>query len=92
MATYSIIRNCNYETDSTVNKARLAVDAGLGNNDLTEALESLETTLSEHAEDDSEYGTKACAAAESEVEQAWNAISESWEESHYWTGRGWVAV
>jgi len=74
VTAYPIIANCNYESadDTTIHTIRKAVDAGLTENaNLIEALDSLEETLTEHAESDSEVSVKACHNAEAAVLAAW---------------------
>lgn len=76
--SYPIISNCNFsdrepgERGWEVNKARKAIEAGLTRNEeLLDAMDALEETLGEYAEDESEHAIRACRDAEDAVSAAW---------------------
>jgi len=81
-ATYPTIRNSNYQTlDDPLSKAvmsalRLA-DQGCVDCDLIGALDDLETTLADHAGNDSEFSVKACLYAEDLVAAVVTAMDHS---------------
>lgn len=73
---YPIIKNCNFERDDEILKAVKAVEKGwTQDDDLISALDSLEETLTEHA--DSEYvnSVNACREAESRVRERYEQIA-----------------
>lgn len=74
MTTYPIIANCNYESaeDTTINTIRKAIESGLTDDaDLLAAMQCLETTLAECAEQSDELSVRACREAEETVIEAW---------------------
>ena len=69
-ASYPIIANCNYESadDTTIHQIRLAVESGLTNDaDLVEAMDHLEETLSEHADDDGEIDAECIDTSQLDI-------------------------
>lgn len=74
MSAYPIIANCNYESadDTTIHEIRKALDSDLTDNaDLIAAMDALEETLSQYAEDDGQIAVTACRDAETAVLAAW---------------------
>jgi hypothetical protein len=87
---YPIIANCNYESseDTAIHEIRIAIDRVLTTDqDLLDAMEALENTLSEYACDESVDAKEACADAERDVLAAWTdeiqAEVESERKSRY---------
>lgn len=71
--TYTTIRNCNFApredvVGQTIHAARKAVEAGLTTDaDLIDAMDELESTLTEYADSGSAIAVEACRDAESAV-------------------------
>lgn len=85
MNQYPIIANCNFESrdDTTIHDIRLAIESGLTrDSNLIETMDTLESTLTEHAETNSVGAVEACDAAESNVLAAWTtAVQEDVEDA-----------
>lgn len=83
-ATYPIIANCNFESrdDDTgrwVYAAAKAAKQGLVSDDLLDALDALEETLTEYADDSHVAACTACRAAEERVADLYVEESDSIE-------------
>lgn len=71
---YGIIANCNFDAKDEITLARKAVEQGkLTDADLIEALDSLEETLEEYADNGYAHAVEACRKAEAAVRTAYAA-------------------
>lgn len=79
MTTYPIIANCNFESrddaeGKAIHAARKAVETGRCRDAaLIEALDDLESVLTDHADGGSERAVRICNEAERVVVTAWTS-------------------
>jgi hypothetical protein len=82
MTTYLMIPNCNFEsrdddTGRAIHQARQAVESGLTDDaSLVAALDALEETLRNHADDGCMDAVEACRDAEQAVAAAWTPATQ----------------
>ena len=75
-ARFPTVHNCNFRTRDDVRGGDVwsaivdVFEQGCDDEEVLDALESLEETLAEHAESDSETSVKACEDAEESVQAA----------------------
>ena len=80
---FPTIHNCNFRTRDDVRGGDVwsaivdVFEQGCDDEEVLEALESLEETLAEHAESDSETSVKACEDAEESVQAARDSMRVS---------------
>lgn len=83
MHKYPIMANCNFESrdddqGKAVHAARVAVEAGFTSHGvLVDALDALETTLAEYADQGDPVSVDICEAAEMAVVNAWTEEVQS---------------
>lgn len=83
---FPTIRNCNFSSREDdrgrhVREALTAADRGCEDCDLIGALDDLEATLADHAEDGSEESMRLCREAEEAVEAALLVINAAFNEA-----------
>jgi hypothetical protein len=82
-ARFPTIHNCNFRTRDDVRGGDVwsaivdVFEQGCDDEEVLDALESLEETLAEHAESDSETSVKACEDAEESVQAARDSMRVS---------------